>query len=136
MATHKSAKKRARQAIKRRERNRQYMAKVRTAIKKLKLAVAANEGAETLKNLMVTAQSSLSKAAKKGIIHSNNAKRHISRLALSINKSGKSAATPVKAATVKKVAKKAAPVTAKKVSATAKKTSAIPAKKKSATKKK
>ncbi len=134
MATHKSSKKRARQAIKRRERNRQYMAKVRTAVKKLKLAIAANEGTETLKNLMVTAQSSLSKAAKKGIIHTNNAKRHISRLALSINKSGKTTAAPVAA---KKTTKKAAaPAAAKKVSATAKKTSAIPAKKKSATKKK
>jgi small subunit ribosomal protein S20 len=141
VATHKSSKKRARQAIKRRERNRQYMSKVRTAIKKFKTALASNEGVESLKTLLTSAQSNLAKAAKKGIIHSNNAQRHISRLALSLNKVGSAPSAvaskaPVKAAAAKKVAKKAVAVAAKKTTATAKRTSSIPAKKKSAKKSK
>ena len=81
MANHKSAAKRARQNVKRNARNRSYLSSVRTAIKQYEKALTGEGKADNLTQLLSLAQSKLAKAASKGIIHSNMAKRKISRLA-------------------------------------------------------
>ena len=82
MANHKSAKKRAKQNVKRRACNKSYESKVKTAIKKFKLAVSgvASVGQDTIQNLYVDAQSLLQKAATKGVLHRNNASRRVARM--------------------------------------------------------
>lgn len=85
MATHKSAKKRARQAETRRLRNRSNMSTMKTAIKKVTEAVAKKELAG-IEVLFTKAQSVIAKTKKKGAIHKNNMARRISRLAALINK--------------------------------------------------
>ena len=84
MANHESAEKRARQNIRRRERNKS----VRTRVKHLTKAVQS-AAAETSKKAAVaelkTAQSEIAKAAKKGVIHRRTAARKISRLSKLVN---------------------------------------------------
>ena len=84
MAHHKSAKKRIRRNARANVNNKQYLSTVRTAIKKFRTAVSgAAEGKlekATVAPLFVTAQSLLSKAAAKGLIHRNNADRKVGRL--------------------------------------------------------
>ena len=93
MAYHKSAEKRAKQALVRRERNKSYVSGVKTAIKKFRKAceemTAGKVKAEDAKALLANAQSALSKAASKGYLHKNNASRHISRLALTFDRLNK-----------------------------------------------
>ena len=89
MANHKSAEKRARQTIKKNERNTAYMSSVKTTLKKFYSALgeAKKSGAkdsEELKSTFINSQSMLQKAATKGIIHKNNAARKVSRLAHSV----------------------------------------------------
>jgi small subunit ribosomal protein S20 len=112
LATHVSAKKRARQNIVRRSRNDQSTKQLRTAIKKFKAAAAAGASAE-LQGLFVSAQSLLARAASNGLVHKNNANRRIGRLSALLKKAANAPA--VAAAPVKKAAKKttAAPKKAK-----------------------
>lgn len=78
MANHKSAEKRHRQSLKRRERNREIKAAVRTAMKR---ARAASESKDPqAKELARAAESLLAKAAAKGVINKKNAARNISRV--------------------------------------------------------
>jgi small subunit ribosomal protein S20 len=79
MANHKSAIKRHRQSLKRRDRNRLIKSTVRTLVKKAKQAVAENSP-EAL-TFKIEAERALAKAAQKGIFHKKTAQRHISRLA-------------------------------------------------------
>ena len=79
MASHKSAQKAHRQSLKHRNRNRIIKGNVRGTIKRTRTAVADGD--------MVSAQASLQEAisqldtaAKRGIIHPNNAARRKSRL--------------------------------------------------------
>ncbi|THB80523.1 MAG: 30S ribosomal protein S20 [Desulfobacteraceae bacterium] len=83
MANHKSAKKRAKQSLVRRQRNRS----VKTSIKNLekKVRTAVQEGDENTAAIMQTVQSGLHKAAKKGVIHHKTASRKISRLTRLVN---------------------------------------------------
>lgn len=86
MANHKSSEKRARNSERKRERNRQYLSSVRTAVKKLRVAMEAVRNGTLkdqgdVKNLLINAQSMLAKAAAKGVIHRKNASRRIGRLA-------------------------------------------------------
>ena len=84
VANHKSAKKRAKQSIKKREQNKGYMSGVKTAIKVYQTAVgelAQGKGDETKAiGLFKTAQSLLNKAASKGLLHRNNVSRRVGRL--------------------------------------------------------
>ncbi|NUQ37370.1 MAG: 30S ribosomal protein S20 [Caldilineales bacterium] len=84
MATHKSAIKRHRQSLKRRERNRVVRGGVRKAIKNTRVLVAAGE-MDAAREAMQEAISHLDKAAEKGILHKNNAARRKSRLARLFN---------------------------------------------------
>ncbi len=79
MANHKSALKRARQNIVRRERNKA----IRTQAKNLekKVFAAKEEGNENIIDIFKEAQSAIHKAAKKHIFHKRTAGRKISKLA-------------------------------------------------------
>jgi small subunit ribosomal protein S20 len=79
MANHKSAEKRVRQNIKRNEINRSNRSKLRTQIKKLRTALAANDKNGSTELLSPTV-SLIDKAANKGVIHRNTAARYKSRL--------------------------------------------------------
>lgn len=79
MASHKSALKAHRQSLKRRARNRIVKGHVRGAIKRTRAAIAAGDLAAAQEYLR-EAVSNLDRAAKKGVIHPNNAARRKSRL--------------------------------------------------------
>ncbi len=87
MANIASAKKRARQAVKRRDRNVAQRSMVRTYIKKVVKAIEAKD-----KNAAVAAYAEMvpvvDRFAVKGIIHKNKAARHKSRLAAHIQALG------------------------------------------------
>lgn len=85
MATHPSAKKRARQNAKQRLVNRSAMSSMRTSIKALTEAIAKNDTAN-LDKLFVETQSVIARTSRKGAIHRNNASRRIGRLAAAVNK--------------------------------------------------
>lgn len=84
MANHKSAKKRAKQNEVRRIRNRSVKSQVKNAITKLRALVEKDP--ETAGKTLNETKAIISKAAKKGVIHTNTASRKISRLAQLINK--------------------------------------------------
>jgi small subunit ribosomal protein S20 len=79
---HKSAQKRARQAIKRTERNKFYKARIKTAVKNV-LSAKNKENAE---KELKSAVSMLDKVASKGVIHKNKAANKKSRLTRHVNK--------------------------------------------------
>ena len=84
MANIKSAKKRIVVTEIRTERNKAIRSKVKTAIKKVEAAVAAQDktaAAEALTNAIVE----INKAASKGVYHKNNAARKVSRLTKAVN---------------------------------------------------
>ena len=78
---HKSAQKRARQSVKRTERNKLYKAKIKTAVKKV-LSATEKESAGTELKKAVTL---LDRFSVKGIIHKNNAANKKSRLVRHVN---------------------------------------------------
>ena len=84
MANIKSAKKRIKVTEKKTLNNRMVKSALKTAIKKLEVAIAANN-AEEAKVLSVKATKSLDMAASKGVIHKNMAARKKSRLAAKLN---------------------------------------------------
>lgn len=77
------AAKRARQSLKRREHNFGMRTSLRTAIKKVKKAIAAGDKSVAVQVLQ-TSTSMIDKIADKRIIHKNKASRHKSRLAAAI----------------------------------------------------
>ena len=85
MANHKSAKKRARQALKRRDRNRHDRSEMRSAIKNVRVAVEAGD-AEGASNALKLAESKLRRASSKGLVHWKTASRRISRLTKAANR--------------------------------------------------
>jgi len=84
MANTRSAQKRIRQSLKRRARNRAHRSTMRTAVKKLRLAVAEGR-ADEARELLVPTLSIVDATAQKGIIHSNVADRTKSRLTRAVN---------------------------------------------------
>lgn len=83
MANHKSAKKRTRQSLKRRERNRHDRSELRTAVKQVRTAVSAGD-AEAATAALRRAEKLLGKASG-GILHWKTASRQISRLTRATN---------------------------------------------------
>ncbi|WOG26446.1 30S ribosomal protein S20 [Endozoicomonas sp. 8E] len=79
MANSPSAKKRARQAEKRRTHNASLRSMVRTSIKKVVRAIEAKD-VELAKTEYTAAVPVIDRMADKGIIHKNKAARHKSRL--------------------------------------------------------
>ncbi len=85
MANHKSAEKRNRQRIKRRERNLLHLSTMRTYIKRVRKALAAEDLDAAKTNLPLAIQA-IDKARSKGVIHINTASRYVSRLTLAMNR--------------------------------------------------
>jgi len=83
LATHKSAKKRAKQSQVRRLRNKSVKTTLKNLEKKLKAAKETNS--DNKNEIMRQTQSAIHKAAQKGIIHKKTASRKISRLFKFIN---------------------------------------------------
>ncbi len=81
----KSAKKRVLQTEKRQLRNQARKSSIKTAIKKVLVAIE-NRDIETAKKLFVEAESKLARAKGKGVFHANAAARKISRLAQKVAK--------------------------------------------------
>lgn len=81
---HKSAIKRARQSIKRHQRNKAVLHGTKTVTKKVKAAVAG-KNPELAQTLLRDATSALSKAVTKGALHRKTASRKISRLTKGVN---------------------------------------------------
>lgn len=84
MARHKSAQKRARQDLKRRERNRTIRSRTRGVVKTLRSELEA--GAAGVVEKLREAESTLRKAATKGVIPKRRASRQVSRLAKAANR--------------------------------------------------
>ena len=82
MANIKSAQKRAKQAVERREHNMSLRTEVRTAIKNVKKAVAAGKKDEAAKAQQ--SQAVIDRIVAKGVLHRNAGDRHKSRLAHAI----------------------------------------------------
>jgi small subunit ribosomal protein S20 len=80
MPTTKSAKKRLRQSLERRARNRAVKSSLKTQIKKVLVAVDARDTAAGIDEFRA-ATKKLDQAAAKGVIHRNKASRLKSRLA-------------------------------------------------------
>ncbi len=104
MATHKSAIKRTRQALVRRERNRTVISALKTITKKVLTAIE-NSNLDDAKKSLRLAASTFAKAAEKGIIHRNNAARNIARLTLKVNNLVKSLGAPLTEEGAKKAIK-------------------------------
>lgn len=83
MANTKSAEKRNRQNATARERNRSRRSSLRTAVKRLRNAVAAGD-AEKAAELLPTTLSVIDSTAQKKVIHPNAASRTKSRLAAQV----------------------------------------------------
>ena len=81
MANTSSAKKAVRTIARRTERNKSIRTGMKTAVKKVTVAIKGGDSAEALKN----AAKSLDQAAAKGVIHKNKAARRKSRLAKRVN---------------------------------------------------
>lgn len=85
MANTAQAKKRARQGEKRRQHNMGMRSQLRTSIKKIHTAIAANDKT-TADAGYREAQPIIDKMVSKGIIHKNKAARHKSRINAQIKK--------------------------------------------------
>lgn len=80
MANIKSAKKRVLQTEKRQLRNQARKSSIKTAIKKVVMAIETGDINAT-KELLITAESKIARAKVKGLLHANTAARKISKLA-------------------------------------------------------
>jgi small subunit ribosomal protein S20 len=84
MANHKSAIKRNRQNQKRRAINRRNLQRLRTQMKKVRLAISS-QNTEEVKKLLSPTLSLIDKSIQKGVLHKNTAARHKSRLMHRVN---------------------------------------------------
>ena len=83
MANIASAKKRARQSVKRRAHNAALRSELRTMIKKVRKSIGAGDK-KAAQTELATSQSRIDSITDKGIIHKNAAARHKSRLSAAI----------------------------------------------------
>jgi small subunit ribosomal protein S20 len=81
MAQHRSAEKRARQSIRRHARNKAYVTRLKTLVRKVRLAKEKEKAAAVLKVAVKT----LDQLAAKGVIHKNKAANQKSRLTKFVN---------------------------------------------------
>ena len=80
VANHKSALKRAKQNEERKLRNKAVRTRVRSAVKEVRSA-----SPEAAAEVLLAAQSTIDRAAKKGVLHRKNASRKIARLHKLVN---------------------------------------------------
>lgn len=81
MANIKSAQKRARQAIKRRQKNLNRKTAFKNAIKKVESAIISGQPKEVTLELLKSAEAQLARAKSKHVLHANTASRKVGRLA-------------------------------------------------------
>lgn len=91
MATHASADKAARQALRRREINQARLSELRTQVKKLRSAILSGTGKKeesktTLLALLGQTQQRLMKAANHKVIEKGTASRQIARLSAAVHR--------------------------------------------------
>lgn len=79
MAHHASAKKRIRSTARRRAVNRSRVSRIRTMLRRVEEAVAADDRSEAAAALRA-AQTELMRGARRGVIHARTAARRLSRL--------------------------------------------------------
>jgi len=84
MANIKSAKKRARQTVKRTLVNHTRLSRIRTSVKKVETAIASGDKAAA-RAAFEAAQPELHRGVTKGVLHRNTAARKLSRLSARIN---------------------------------------------------
>jgi len=84
MANIKSAKKRARQTVKRTLVNHTRLSRIRTSVKRVETAIAAGDKAAA-RAAFQAAQPELHRGVTKGVLHRNTAARKLSRLSARIN---------------------------------------------------
>ncbi len=84
MANHKSAEKRARQTIKRTERNRFYRTRLKNITRAVRQAVEAKDK-ETALNALKIANKDIHSFVSKGFLKKETASRRVSRLAKLVN---------------------------------------------------
>ena len=84
MANIKSAKKRILVNQTKAERNKAIKCSVKTAVKKVRVAIEAQDK-EAAKAALLNATTVIDKAASKGVYHKNTASRKVSRLAKAVN---------------------------------------------------
>ncbi len=85
MANHKSAEKRARQTIKKTERNRFYRTRLKNITKAVREAAAQNDKKAANEALKI-ANKSIHAMVSRGFLKKQTASRRVSRLALLVNK--------------------------------------------------
>jgi small subunit ribosomal protein S20 len=85
LANHKSALKRNRQSLVRRERNRINRSKVKTVIKKVDAAMEVEDSVDKAREALVAAVPVIQRAATKGAFHKKTASRKVSRLTRKVN---------------------------------------------------
>jgi small subunit ribosomal protein S20 len=85
MANTKSAKKAARQMVRRTVVNKSRRSRVRSAVRKVEEAIVSGDRSNALA-AMAEAEPAIIRAAQKGIVHRNAARRKVSRLAHRIAK--------------------------------------------------
>lgn len=85
MANTKSAKKAARQSLRRAAVNKSRRSRTRTSVRKVEEAITAGDTARA-HTAMAEAEPAIIRAAQKGLIHRNAAQRKVSRLAQRIAK--------------------------------------------------
>jgi small subunit ribosomal protein S20 len=90
LANHKSALKRNRQSIIRRDRNRINRSKVKTVIKKIEAAMEVEDSVEKAQEALVAAIPVIERASVKGAFHKKTASRKVSRLTKKVNNFAKS----------------------------------------------
>lgn len=85
MANHTSAKKAAKQTVKKNLINKNRSSKIKTCVKKVAQAVQSGS-AEEAKNALIIAQSELMKGVTKNILKLNTASRKVSQLTKKVQK--------------------------------------------------
>lgn len=93
MANTKSAAKRARQSVKRHDRNKAVISSVRTQVRKAREAIAKGDAA-VIDVELKKAAAALDKAASKGVLHKRNASRRVARLAVAARTAKAAPAAP------------------------------------------
>ena len=88
MANHKSAKKRARQTIKRTERNRFYRTRIKNLTRAVREAVESGDQEKAIAALK-NANKNIHSYVNKGILKKNTAARKVSRLSKIVNSMSK-----------------------------------------------
>jgi small subunit ribosomal protein S20 len=86
LANHKSAIKRNRQSLERRDRNRAVKTRVKNVVKEVNAAIAQGQAADEVQAVLKSAIPVIQRAGVKGTFHKRAASRKVSRLTKRVNK--------------------------------------------------